>query len=245
MRDVMFLPGIIAPAAIRYEALIARLPEVNALPKDLEVYASDTPPPDYSVALEVAGVDRAADEARFERFHLFGHSGGGAIALAYAAAHPKRLLSLAVDEPAYDFTQEAHADMDEFRPLASLPVPERMQAFMKLQVSAGVELPPRQEGPPPAWMGSRPAGIDAFLIALESHARLEERFASFRSPVLFTWGSLTHPRWNVMKERLAKLFTDFTAERFEGLHPLNTSHQAEPDRVAKLLLDFWGRAEAV
>ena len=59
----------------------------------------------------------------------------------------------------------------------------------------------------------------------------------------YTWGSLTHPRW-VMNQRLAKLFTDFTAQRFEGLHHLNTSHQAEPDRVAELLLRLWQRAEA-
>jgi pimeloyl-ACP methyl ester carboxylesterase len=240
----MFLPGIIAPAAIRYEALIARLPDVNSLLKDLEVYASDAPPPDYSIALEVAGVDRAADEAGFERFHLYGHSGGGAVALAYAAARPERLLSLAVDEPAFDFTQEAHADLDEFRPLASLPVPERMRVFMELQVSSAVGLAPPQEGPPPAWMALRPGGIDAFLAALERHERLADRYASFRSPVLYTWGSLTHPRWEMIKERLAKLFTDFSAQRFEGLHHLNTSHQAEPDRVAELLLGFWARAEA-
>jgi hypothetical protein len=53
-------------------------------------------------------------------------------------------------------------------------------------------------------------------------------------------GSLAHPRWEVIKERMAKLFTDFTAQRFEGLHHLNTSHQAEPDRVAELLLGFPG-----
>jgi pimeloyl-ACP methyl ester carboxylesterase len=245
MRDVMFLPGIIAPAAIRYEALIARLRDVNPLCKDLEVYASDAPPADYSIALEVAGVDRGADEAGFERFHLYGHSGGGAVALAYAAVRPERLLSLAVDEPAFDFTQEAHADLDEFRPIASLPVPERMRAFMKLQVSPAVEVAPPRKGPPPAWMAARPAGIDAFLAALERHERLEDRYALFPSPVLYTWGSLTHPRWEVIRDRLAMHFTDFTAQRFEGLHHLNTSHQAEPDRVAELLLAFWARAEAV
>ena len=189
MRDVMFLPGIIAPAAIRYEALIARLPDVYPLPKDLEVYASDAPPADYSIALEVAGVDRGADEAGFERFHLYGHSGGGAVALAYAAARPERLLSLAVDEPAFDFTQEGHADLDEFRPIASLPVRERMRAFMKLQVSPAVEIAPPRKGPPPAWMAARPAGIDAFLAALERHERLEDRYAS--SP---KWMSSRPPR---------------------------------------------------
>ena len=40
---------------------------------------------------------------------------------------------------------------------------------------------------------------------------------------------------------------DFTArvtgEVFEGLHHLNTSHQAEPDRVAATLTGVWERAE--
>jgi hypothetical protein len=93
-------------------------------------------------------------------------------------------------------------------------------------------------------MAARPAGIDAFLAALERHERLEDRYASFPSPVLYTWGSLTHPRWEVIRERLARHFTDFTAQRFEGLHHLHTSHQAEPDRVAELLLGFWAHAEA-
>src|ERR1041384_7193649 len=94
-RNVLFPPGIIAPAAIRYAPLLARLSGVEALTKDLEVYASDAPPRDFSIALEVAGVERAADAAGFARFHLYGHSGGGAVALAYAAAHPERVLSLA------------------------------------------------------------------------------------------------------------------------------------------------------
>lgn len=64
--------------------------------------------------MEIAGVDGAADGTGFDRFHLYGHSGGGAVVLAFAAAHPDRELSLAVDEPAYDFTEEALADMEEF-----------------------------------------------------------------------------------------------------------------------------------
>jgi hypothetical protein len=46
-----------------------------------------------------------------------------------------------------------------------------------------------------------------------------------------------------MRSRLATMFSDFTAERFNGLHHLNTSHQAEPDRVAQLLRHLWTRAE--
>ena len=93
-------------------------------------------------------------------------------------------------------------------------------------------------------LSRRPAGIDAFLSALESHERLETRYRTVAAPVLFTWGSLTHPRWNTMRQRLEKLFPDFAANRFDGLHHLNTSHQAEPERVARTLNDFWTRAEA-
>ena len=92
-------------------------------------------------------------------------------------------------------------------------------------------------------MAIRPAGINAFIAALERHEQLDERYPMFRAPVLFTWGSLTHPRWDQMRSRLAAAFTDFTAVRFDGLHHLNTSHQAEPDRVAGLLRALWTRAE--
>src|SRR5438093_7544718 len=76
---VIFLPGIIMPCALRYAALLRELDgEVDAVAKDLEVYAGPTtPPPGYSIRTEVEGIGRAADAAGFERFHLYGHSGGG------------------------------------------------------------------------------------------------------------------------------------------------------------------------
>src|SRR5918994_1723187 len=95
---VIFLPGILMPAELRYAALLEALgDEVDAVVKDLEIYATSPPSPDYSLAAEVAAVDRVADEAGFERFHLYGHSGGGAVALAYLAEHRERVVSLAVD----------------------------------------------------------------------------------------------------------------------------------------------------
>jgi hypothetical protein len=65
------------PAALRYGPLLAALGEgIEALPKDLEVYADSEPPQDYSIGTEVEGVSRVADAADFKRFHLYGHSGG-------------------------------------------------------------------------------------------------------------------------------------------------------------------------
>jgi pimeloyl-ACP methyl ester carboxylesterase len=126
MIDVVFLPGIIAPAAIRYEPLIRALGEgVHSVTKELEVYGGDAPAADYSIRMEVDGITRAADAAGLDRFNLYGHSGGGAIALAFAAAHGGRLLSLAMDEPAVDFLGEGgDEDRLEIKRAASLEEPE-------------------------------------------------------------------------------------------------------------------------
>jgi pimeloyl-ACP methyl ester carboxylesterase len=166
MTDVLFLPGIIAPAKSRYAPLLAELPGVQCVLKDLEVYRDSAPPEDYSITIEIDGLDRAADEAGFDRFHLYGHSGGGAIALAYVAARPHRVLSLAVDEPAMDSRTRANRTYgwDGFDHALTLPPAEVMREFMRLQVAAGVELP-AGSGPPPPWMANRLAGIQAFIAA--------------------------------------------------------------------------------
>ncbi len=245
MANVILLPGIIMPAAQRYAPLLRQLDDVDAIPKDLEVYARGEPPADYAIDTEIAGIAAAADGAGLARFHLYGHSGGGACALAFAVAHPERVLSLAVDEPATDFSPEDRSDpyVDELAAAQSLPGPEAIAAFLRLQVAPGVELPPRPEGPPPPWMATRPAGIRAFTQAIARHHVDPARYEAFTAPVLYTHGSLSHPRWTAMRDRLARRFSAFSAELFDGLHHLNTSHQAEPERTAALLRAFWARAE--
>jgi len=244
MTDVLFLPGIILPASIRYQPLLGVLGgRVRAVTKDLEVYAADAPPPGHSIRMETDGVTRAADAAGFERFHLYGHSGGGAVALAFAAAQPERLLSLAVDEPAFDFLGEGSSeDWLAIKKAAALPEPESTREFLRLQLAPDEPLPSAPSGPPPPWMSKRPAGIRAFLVALETHRVDPARYRSFRAPVYYSHGARSHPRWLAMRDRLAAVFENFTAERYEGLHHLNTSHQAEPQRVAAALEKLWGSA---
>lgn len=242
--DVFFLPGIIAPAAQRYAPLLKQLDDVNAVLKDLEVYRGDTPPVTYSIATEIEGVLRAADETGVKQFHLYGHSGGGAIALAFAVAHPDRVLTLALDEPAGDFTDEGNAEYGwpDFDRALQLPPSESMSEFLRLQVAPGVALPSPPAGAPPPWMAKRPAGIRAFINALRAHHIDADRYRAFDKPVYFSWGSLTHPRWTLMGRRLSKLFPNFRSEQFAGLHHLNTSHAAEPQRVASRLRELWERA---
>ena len=99
---MLFLPGSVLPAQPAYAALLDVLGEqVEVVAKDLEVYADEQPPPDYSLGTEIDGIVREAEARGFERFHLAGYSGGGAAALAFAAAHGERLLSLALLEPAW------------------------------------------------------------------------------------------------------------------------------------------------
>ncbi len=75
---VIFLPGIIQPAAIQYAPLLKELGnEVQPILKDLEVYRDGTPPAGYSLADKVEGVKAAADQAGMEAFHLMAYSGGG------------------------------------------------------------------------------------------------------------------------------------------------------------------------
>ena len=243
---VVLLPGIIAPAAIRYGPLVERLGDVDVILRDLAVYDDDAPPSDYSIDTELAALDRATNDVGFTKFHLYGHSGGGAVALAYAASRRDRVQSLAVDEPASDMTAEGNATYGwpELDAAMLLPPAAAMAEFMRLQVADDVVLPAPPAGSPPPWMAKRPAAIRAFVAALRAHQIDPAAYSDFASPVYFSRGSRTHPRWEAMQTRLAGLFPNFTGEVFEGLHHLNTSHQAEPDRVAATLKAFWQRAES-
>lgn len=242
---VIFLPGIIMPAALRYAPLLRELGDsVNAVTKDLEVYATDSPPENYSIEDEVAGISRAADEAGFEHFHLYGHSGGGASTLAYVASHPERVLSLALDEPATDFDPNHQDQMrTALARVADLPPEEGTRYFLQRQLAPGVPLPPPPEGPPPPWMAKRPAGIQAFMKAISEYHLDTDRLRAFDRPVYYSYGSLSSPEWQAMRDRLSAVFLDFTAELYEGASHLDTSHQREPGRVAAALQRLWQRAE--
>ena len=167
----------------------------------------------------------------------------GAPALGWPrfAAATQRVLSLALNEPATDFTPADRADpgSQEIDATTALPAPASVAAFMRAVVAPGVTPPARPDGPPPPWMANRPAALPALAQALRQYRLDPAAYAAFTRPVLFTFGSLTNPRWRAMRDRLQAYFPAFTSQEFEGLHHLNTSHQAEPDRTVKILMNFW------
>lgn len=246
MRPVVFLPGILMPAPLRYAALLAVLgPDVPAHTKELEVYrGTTTPPTGYSLDAELDGLDRFIDGLTAEAVHLYGHSGGGAVALAYAARAPERVLTLALDEPATDFSDEDRAEVAAavaFREDAADA--DLLGTFVRALIRSDLDPPPPPEGPPPPWMANRPDGIRAFVAALDD-ARVDHGvLRSLRAPVYYSVGDHSNERWLRIRDRLAATIPDFTAEVYEGLSHLNTSHIAEPERVAAALRALWARAE--
>jgi pimeloyl-ACP methyl ester carboxylesterase len=236
--DAVFLPGILMSAVQRYEPLLAALNVPGAVTKELDVYAGDRPPDGYTLETEVEGLDRFADERGLDRFHLYGHSAGASIALAYAASHGDRVVSLALDEPASDFSAHDRAEHAALPNLAGLPVPERMRTFAASLVRPGVALP-EPAAPPGLESVKRPAGLAVFEVALYAYELPSQGYAAFTGPVLYTYGSLSNSRWELMAERLQRQFRTIEVERFDGLHHLNASHVAQPARVAAALRTLW------
>jgi pimeloyl-ACP methyl ester carboxylesterase len=240
----IFLPGIVMPAEIRYLRLFEALgDDVDAVAKDLEVYRGPVPPPRYTFAMEIEGIARAADEHGFDRFHLYGHSGGAACALAFTAFHPDRVLTLAIDEPATDFSPEDREEIRRvFLPMLDLPPDEQMAAFLRAQLREDVEPPPPPPGRPQPWMEVAPAAIRAFVVALSEADVPIEQLRNFDHPVYYSYNELSNETWERKRKRLDELLPNITVERYEGLHHLNSSSSAEPQRVAAALRRLWGVA---
>ncbi|GAB2763334.1 alpha/beta fold hydrolase [Sinomonas soli] len=250
---VLFLPGSVLPAAPAYGALIEALQArlrgaVRPVAKDLEVYAGPTPPADYSLDTEVAGVVRAARELHWDTFHLVGYSGGGAAALAVAARHPELLQSLALLEPAWagnwGWSPAHRALWKQYADLDGFPPDEFMARFVRLGVRPGVTAGlPVPGGEQPPWMALRPAGIRAFLTTFSTYNLDRGALERFDRPVYFALGGLSNPDdYGEIADRLSGVFPRFRLEVFPGRHHFDPPHRVEPERVAASLAALWDEA---
>jgi pimeloyl-ACP methyl ester carboxylesterase len=240
---VIALPGGVMPAAMRYTPLTTALAgKVDFHLKDLEVYASEEPPADYSIEAEVEAVTRFADSVRLRRFHLLGYSGGGFVSLAFAGTHPDRLLSLTLFEPASvpgQLTAEEAELYSRLRStLAGLSGPDFMRSFMELQVRPGVELSP-PAGPPPPWMRNRPAGIAAMLAAFGAYPFDRNQLRRCDFPVFLGYGDLTGEHEAIRAGVLAQLLPDLHVRRFAGIHHFVTPEEIYSKDHLRALSDLW------
>jgi len=246
--QAILLPGGVMPAELAYADLVRELgPDVDARPKELELYAGSEPPAGWGLQTEVEGIRRSADEAGFERFHLVGYSGGGACAIAFCATYPERLVSLALNEPAWTGNEGLSEDerelWAEFERIMALPPEQMMPEFVRIELEPGAELDPQPEGPTPPWMATRPAGLKDFMGAFKRCPLDIERLRAFDRPVLYTICGRTNQRIvHPPAERLARTFPDFPLEVFEERHHFDPPHRAEPKRYAQSLRTLWERA---
>ena len=168
--------------------------------------------------------------------------------MAFAAAHPERLLSLALIEPAWLGNEglgvDEHAVWRRFEEIMDMPPDKLMPAFVANQLAPGVEPPPPPAGPPPAWMATRPAGLRTFLKTFLSSRLDLERLRQFTNPVLFVLGGRSNPDYYGREaQRAREIFPDFTLEIFEERHHFDPPHRIEPDRTAAVLRRLWARAD--
>ncbi|MDQ6730355.1 MAG: alpha/beta hydrolase [Actinomycetota bacterium] len=249
--QIILLPGGVLPAGLAYGSLLEALgDDVEAVAKDLEMYAGERPPDGFTLDVEIAGVLRTAEQAGFERFHLVGYSAGGASSLAFAARHPERLLSLSLMEPAWAGnavrSPQEQRVWGHFDRVCALPDDELMGDFVRVQLRPGVQPPTPTPGPPPPWMAKRPPGIRAFMHAFRTGELDFDVLRTFGRPVYFALGGLSNPDYyERMAERLATIFPDFTVEVYDDRHHFDPPHRAEPERVATALKGLWARAEAL
>jgi pimeloyl-ACP methyl ester carboxylesterase len=246
---VVFVPGGVTPVALSYAPLLTELgDDIDPQLKDLEVYAADQPPAGYTIQTEVDGLLQAVDAAARSTFHLVGYSGGGAVALAFAAQFPERVRSLAMFEPAnvpgawdaYEKGQWA-----EFQAaLAGLP-PDRMLAeFTSRQLRPGAEPPRPPAGPPPPWMAQRPAGLRAMMAAFESDASDRELVRRIAMPVYLAYGDLTEAFMVHRVQILAGLLPDVWIEAYPAVHHFAPPQRSQPKHYADALRSLWARAES-
>ena len=246
--QVICVPGSVAPAAQRYGPLIQGVHDSADLHvKDLEVYREASPPDGYAIDEELTAIDRLADSKDLDRFHLVGYSGGGFISLAYAGTRPRRILSLALFEPAQIPGTLSAEEKAFFATLESklqgLEGDEFMATFVREQVKPGVTVPPPPPGPVSPEMRKRPAGIAALIKAFHAYAFDRELLRAGSFPVFYAYGDLSHPEQALKAGILAQLFADIQVRRYPGVH-----HFVPPDMIytpahARTLLELWRSAE--
>ncbi len=247
----MLVPGIVNPVELSYGPLIALLKgDTNLMPKELEVYGgSKVPPSGYSVDTEADGIARAADQARVDTFHLVGYSAGGIAALGAIERYGARLRSVTLIEPfgtgSYRTSPEERAFLDYTAGVLSLPMEQRVAAFLPMNLHSGIAPPVQAIAPAPVWMESRPMGIAA-LIKSAIEARFDPAaFRNFRQPVYMVMGSESNRVWHAMAGTLSGLFPNKKVEIYEGLHHLSPPQRIQPERFAEALRTVWAEGDAL
>ena len=141
---LLVAPGGAAPL---FRSFLGAIEGVVGTPYDLRLAAGAFEPEASTLEHAVQSLESFVRESMSMPVHLVGHSGGGAVALAFAAAHPRLLASLTASEPPWVGSSEAGniGFLDDLRRVVELPTDEVSGAFARLYAASDdvvAELPP-------------------------------------------------------------------------------------------------------
>lgn len=201
--------------------------------------------PGYSWQGEVDGLSAALPSDR--PTHLVGLSAGATLALAFVAAHPARVASLSLVEPAWSFLPLTTVENDYFAQLDAilrLPATEARDGFRRLIVRADVPLPALRadiaERERKRQATGQPSALRAMTEAMQRHPPDPAAFARFPGRVLIAIGGRSHPMWRSQAASLAAAFPSSRVEVFDDRHHLDAPQKSETERMARLLAWAWG-----
>jgi pimeloyl-ACP methyl ester carboxylesterase len=223
----------------RFAAQLA--PHVRVEVVELRVWHLEPGAP-YDSGVEVSAITDLVDVRGFDRFHLFGFSAGGTIALAAALALGERVISLTTLEPATigaDEWDPVEAEWQaEMRRSLTLPVAERGAAFRRALMKPGLAPPPETR---PFDITPQDEMLEQMIFAPGFQSTDLSRLTE---PVLTVIGGQSSPRWQLVAERLEHLLPNARTEVFAELSHFTPPHREAPEAFERLLVRFWGESES-
>lgn len=192
--------------------------DYRILVMDLRGHGRSEAPTDrlsYSVALMTVDVEEMVNRVGFERYHLLGHSMGGAIAQEIALRSPEKLLSLTLEDTSFKFELSADDAMFQFRAQR-----QHLAQTEGMAAAAALTLPWVPPHMPPERLqetNERLArmSVDAFAGAAQGLIGWEgtaERASSILTPTLVVYGDLDAPALVEASRRLAELIPNASLE---------------------------------
>ena len=234
---VVFVHGNWATASW-WEPLLARLPaRYRGLAPDVRGRGGTTgPDSSYEIGALAADLLAFATAAGAERFHLVGHSLGGAIALQTALDAPERIRSIAAIGPAWvDGAPAVYNQPDRQRALAS------DSTFFGTALKALAPAAPDDDYWKRLVREGHAQRIEATLRNLDALERWTpgDRLASITAPKLVVAGALDPLTGGAVAERAAAAL----GTRLVTMDGVGHSPNIEaPDRVMGLLAELWRSA---
>ena len=236
----------VTPADVTYRPFALALgTDAELRLKDLEGYATDFPT-DYNLDTEVLGISRLAMDAKWERFHLVGYSGGGSVALAFAAAHPESVVSLSLIEPVFvgndaSWSDEYSAFLGSLDEALSAPLATRPAAFFRALTAPGRPPPPQPLGGQPDWLIPRSERQGRMWPRWRDTERGPQRLVAGGRSVYVAVGGRSRSAFQLIARWLADQSPGAIVEIYEERSHFDPPHVAEAERFALAVRENWER----